>query len=162
MTMRARSECRAAAARSPREPRTKIAPARIGGDTKDSGTWHRKAATTGSPHRLIAIFVRPKAVNKDVSGGEWHRAAILHDTGLRKRISREFRAERSKAVRLLLVIRRERATITRSLDEDRATVGMPCTSPEVTKGLLRGSHAQRDSIPCPSTPVSPRSGAIDS
>jgi hypothetical protein len=100
MTMRARNECRAAAARSPREHRVKIAPARSGSDTKDSGTRHRKAATSGNPRRLIAIFVCPKAVNKDVSGGEWHRAAILHDTGFRKRISCEIRAERSKAVRL--------------------------------------------------------------
>jgi hypothetical protein len=49
------------------------------------------------------------------------------------------------------MIRREQAICGRSVDEDRATVGMPCTSPEVTKGLLRGSFSGCDSIPCPST-----------
>jgi hypothetical protein len=100
MTMRARNECRAAVARSPREPRAKIAPARSGNDTEDLRTWHRKAAIARSPRRLIAIFVCPQAVDEGVSGGEWHRAATSHGAGFRKRISGEFRTKRSKAVRL--------------------------------------------------------------
>lgn len=98
MTMRARNVCRAVVARSPREPLAKIAPARSGNDTEDFGTRHRKAATAGSPRRLIAVSVCPQAVDKDVPGGEWHRAAASHGTGLRKRISGEFRAERPRAV----------------------------------------------------------------
>jgi hypothetical protein len=45
----------------------------------------------------------------------------------------------------------QRATARRSPDEDHATVGASCGS-EATKGLLKGSSAQRDSIPCPSSP----------
>jgi hypothetical protein len=61
------------------------------------------------------------------------------------------------------MICRKQATVGRSLDEEHAIVGRPCTS-VVTKALLRGSFAECDSIPCPSTrqeKPKPRTRAAD-